>query len=261
MFRRSSLARRLRKGPALLLAADPGDRLLDAVRRFDPRAEPGDGFLELTFCLLTGPIEVTPELAAAARLPEDVPIAYLPEHMSPQHAPNTSLVVSGLAHTLGGVRHPPDPDVPGDVWVDPVASVFTVDLTPPDELHKLVAPYLPAAEVTEIPLAEYGIAGPDVVSGAISIECGGLMSYDATMPPPALRDPPARYEYAIFVEHDSLPVAPELLRRAGEVALAIAAGTAGRPLDINGFLISRPEDVHLDGVTGGRPGPLGSPGG
>src|SRR5918999_6294347 len=82
MFRRSSLNRRLRTGPALLFAEDPGERLLDAVRRFDPRAEPGDGFVELSFCLLTGPIEVTPEMAAAARLPRHLPIAFLPEHLS-----------------------------------------------------------------------------------------------------------------------------------------------------------------------------------
>jgi hypothetical protein len=238
MFRRSSLNRRLRTGPALLFAEDPGERLLDAVRRFDPRAEPGDGFVELSFCLLTGPIEVTPEMAAAARLPRHLPIAFLPEHLSRLDAINTSFLVGGLAHALGGVRHPTGPAGPADMWLDPVTSVFTADLPPPDELRKLVSPYLPGAEVTEIPLAEYGIGGPD----AISIEVGWLMSYDATMPPPTLRDPWARYECAIFVE----PTAPEVLRRAGQVALAVAAGTGGVPLDINGFLIDRPEDVHLD---------------
>jgi hypothetical protein len=245
MFRRASLAsvaKRLGAGPALLLAKDPGERLMAAVRGFDPQAEPGDGFVELTFCLLTGPIDVTPELASKARLPSDLPIAYLPEHVQPHDVVNASLLVSGLARALGGTRHPAGGPAPDDMWIDPVASVFTTYLLPREEMLKLVSPHLPDAEATEIPLAEYGIGG----DGPITIEYGGLMSYEPTMPPPALRDPGATFECAIFVTHDTLPIDPELLRRAGEVALAIAAGTGGVPLDINGFLIERPEDVHLD---------------
>jgi hypothetical protein len=246
MFRRSSPARRLRTGPALLLGEDPGERLLAAVRRFDPRAEPGDGFVELSFCLLTGPIEVTGEMAAAARLTRHLPVAYLPEHPGRPDPANTSLLLGGLAHLLGGVRHPPGPAAPDGMWLDPVTSVFTAELPAPDKLLELVSPYLPDAEVREIPLAAYGIGGADVLSDAISIEVGGLMSYDATTPPPTLRDPRARYECAIFVGSDALPVGPGALHRAGEVALAVAAGTGGVPLDVNGFLIDRPEDVHLD---------------
>lgn len=242
MFGKGSLAKRLRSGPTLLLAEDPGERLTEAVRRFDPRAEPGDGFVELTFCLLTGPIEVAPELADRARLPSGLPVAYLPEHVEPHDVVNASLLVSGLAHALDGTRHPAGAPTPDDMWIDPVASVFTTGLLPRDDMLKLVSPHLPAAEIAEIPLAEYGIGGDD----PISIECGGLMSYEPTMPPPTVRDPGAAFECAIFVTHDALRIDPALLHRAGEVALTIAAGTGGVPLDINGFLLERPEDVHLD---------------
>jgi hypothetical protein len=231
LFRRS-LARRMRRGPTLLLPEDPGDRLLSAVRRFDPKAEPGDGFIELTFCLLTGPIEATPE---------DGAVAYLPEHAS-DNGVNANLLVDGLAHLLSGERRPPRPPAADDMWLDPVVSVFTADPLPPDELLEVAAPYVADAAVTELPLAEYGIEG----DGPISIEYGGITSYDVALPPPTLREPRARYECGIFVQHDALPLAPDLLHRAGELALAVAARTDGVTLDIYGFRIDRPEDVHVD---------------
>lgn len=250
LFRRS-LAKRLRTGTqwVLLLNADPGERVLDAVRRFDPRARPGDGFVELTFCQLTGPIEVTPELAAAARLPQDLPVAFLAEHFGPQNSFGAVRLIRGLAHLLDGVwlapggtvRHRAGRTGPAETWMAVgVASVCTADLIPPDDLVELVSPYLPDPKVIhENSPAEYSIGG-----GAVTIGVRGLISDDPALPPWLRRDPRAQYECSLSVT--AMPTTPEPLHQAGEVALAIAAGTNGVPLDVYGFLIVRPEDVFLE---------------
>jgi hypothetical protein len=241
LFRRS-LAKQLREGPTLLLADDPGDRLLAAVRRFDPRAQRGDGFVELTFLLLNGPIELGPELAGKARLPLGRPFAYVAEHVPVRDTINVVRMINGLAHALDGTVHPAGPDRPDDMWIDPVVSVFSADPIPQEDLLKVVTPHLPGAEITQAAGILYGIEG----TGPMSIEHSTLMSYDPERLPPTLLEPRARYECSVLISQYSLPVAPELLRQAGQVALAVAEATGGVPLDVNGFRIGGPEDVHVD---------------
>jgi hypothetical protein len=108
-------AKRLAKGPTLVLAADPADALADLLQRYDPalRAR-GDHLVFGNGVLLYGPIEITPELAAKAGLPGGLATAYhasiLPQAKRPGRPEDATRqdaerLIRGLAARPGGSVH------------------------------------------------------------------------------------------------------------------------------------------------------------
>ncbi|WP_157963511.1 hypothetical protein [Actinocorallia populi] len=91
---RKGLARRVRRGPTLLLPEVP-QRLLETVRLFAPEARQEEGVVVAGSALLEGPFEVTSRLARLAELPEGWAVAYVGE--------GPDGLVAGLARRLGGL--------------------------------------------------------------------------------------------------------------------------------------------------------------
>ena len=107
---------KLSAGPTLLLAADPGDALIDAARLYDPQLRAWHGRLVFgNGVLLFGPVTVTPKLIEQAGLPASAAVAWYADAAlqaarerrpdERKRADGESLVL-GLAARLDGSVHP-----------------------------------------------------------------------------------------------------------------------------------------------------------
>jgi hypothetical protein len=131
----------------LLLAADPGNALMDAARLYDPdvRSWPG----RLIFrngVLLFGPVPVTPKLEQQAGLPAGMAVAYYVVLAMQSHRdrrPDDSKqrdgdkLVQGLAQRLGGIVKYAEP--PLDLAVLP--RVYGEQAVPPEQVIEVLRPY------------------------------------------------------------------------------------------------------------------------
>ncbi|GIH47393.1 hypothetical protein SAMN05421833_11753 [Microbispora rosea] len=214
------LARRLRRGPTLLLpyAPDPAT-VLETVRLHDPQAGPyGRGFKIGENVELRGPIELTPELAARAGLPAGWGAAFFARTIDSEAGGDfarPSLLVRGLAERLGGREHPECQEPPEDL-----AEVTGGRPVPVDEVIGLLAddvPGLVVAAVTE--------AGTTLLTSAESPIEVFVTEWDAD-----------DVTYELSADGGYGTEVPAAARRA---ALAIAARAGGVARDHNGFLITQ----------------------
>ena len=231
-------ARRLRAGPTLLVGDVSEERMLDAVRRFDPSARALEGKIRLRGVDLEGPIALSAELAEKASLPAGWPAAYIAVGFLPRSEPRALLLVKGLQHAVDGQSHAAGPAVPEEEWIDPVVSAFFGERLPEERVRDTVAPFVDGLTVERDPDGDYYLQG----ESPISLACTRVV-YDPDLRPPRL-DGLQAMECALFVE-DKAPISAELLHLAGRIALALAEACGGTALDVHGFEVREPEDVHL----------------
>ncbi|GLX06360.1 MULTISPECIES: hypothetical protein [unclassified Microbispora] len=213
------MARRLRKGPTLLLpyAPDPAT-LLETVRLHDPQAGPyGRGFKIGENVELRGPIELTPELAARAGLPAGWAAAFFARNIDSEAGGDfarPSLLVRGLAERLGGREHPECQEPPEDL-----AEVTGGRLIAVDEVIGLLADDVPGLAVTTVT-----DAGTTLLTSAESPIEVFVTEWDAD-----------DVTYELSADGGYGTDVPAAARRA---ALAIAERTGGVARDHNGFLVT-----------------------
>ncbi|MBO4273694.1 hypothetical protein [Microbispora triticiradicis] len=213
------MARRLRKGPTLLLPYAPDSAtLLKTVRLHDPQAGPyGRGLKIGENVELRGPIELTPELAARAGLPAGWAAAFFARNIDSDAGGDFArprLLVRGLAERLGGREHPECQEPPEDL-----AEVTGGRLVAVGEVVGLLADDVPGLAVTTVT-----DAGTTLLTSAESPIEVFVTEWDAD---------DVTYELSADVGYGT--DVPAAARRA---ALALAARTGGVARDHNGFLIT-----------------------
>ncbi|MGI5160044.1 hypothetical protein [Microbispora sp. CA-102843] len=213
------MARRLRKGPTLLLPYAPDTAtVLETVRLHDPQAGPyGWGFKIGENVELRGPIELTPELAARAGLPAGWATAFFARNIDSEEGGDfsrPSLLVRGLAERLGGREHPECQEPPEDL-----AEVTGGRLIPVDEVIGLLADDLPGLAVATVT-----DTGATLLTSAESPIEVFVTEWDAD-----------DVTYELSADGGYGTDVPAAARRA---ALAIAERTGGTARDHNGFLIT-----------------------
>lgn len=219
MLRDFFLARRLRKGPTLLLpyAPDPAT-VLETVRLHDPGARPyGRGLKIGENVELRGPIELTPELAARAGLPAGWGAAFLARSIDGEAGGDFArpkLVVRGLAERLGGREHPECRESPEDL-----AEIIGARIIPVDEVIALLADDVPGLAVAAVTQS-----GTTLLTSAESPIEVFVNEWDAD---------DVTYELSADAGYDR--DVPATARRA---ALALAARVGGVVRDHNGFLVT-----------------------
>lgn len=129
MYVRKGLARRIRRGPTLLLPEVP-ERLLETVRLFAPEARQEIGTVTAGPAVLRGPFEVTPWTARRARIPEGWPVAYVGE--------GSDNLVAGLARRLGGLWFQNGGPAPSRDEEDQTVTVYLPCRPDPERLTSLV---------------------------------------------------------------------------------------------------------------------------
>ncbi|MBK1783424.1 hypothetical protein [Prauserella cavernicola] len=238
--------RRLRKTPSVLFRSEPDPReLLEASRRYDPGAEPVDDGIRLsTGRLLRGPVELAPEQSTGARIPAGWYFALLAEGGTKGPDP----IVTGLARALDGSPHLADPVNFGHPD-DPVTAVYTAKAIDPATVGDLVSARLPGARITGKDRKFYGFTAADDDEPL-------LLAFDATVSAKPRRRrstngqfPAVRhlgetvYRCSVHLTDDTTTLHQTRLRRAGELALALAEATGGVALDVCGFRLGSPDDV------------------
>ena len=247
-------AKRLAKGPTLVLAADPADALADLLQRYDPalRAR-GDHLVFGNGVLLYGPIEITPELAAKAGLPGGLATAYhasiLPQAKRPGRPEDATRqdaerLIRGLAARPGGSVH-------GE--------------RPPMAIHLRASVYSPAASTdragnqrcSPTPTANSSSRMTRTVPDAYFLITEESPSFFTTYWPPRLsrstlkppapaigapRDrEPCRWELA--TKHLAATADREICLTVGRAAFDLARRAGGVVIDTYGFPLDQPEDL------------------
>ncbi len=232
----------------LLLAADPGEALLDAARLYDPGVRRWRGRLIFrNGVLLFGPVTVTPELEQQAGLPAGMAVAYYTEAALQSHRERRSheakqsdgdRLVHGLADRLGGtVKYAGKP--PGLALI---TSVYSEQDLAPDQVIEVLSPYGGDFGVEDQAEDSYSLSGKEIY---FLVAYWSPRLYREEDAPPALgaiRSRPLRHWdlHAAFSRKD---IARELVLRVGGAALALAGRTGGVVLDEFGFPVDIPDDL------------------
>ncbi len=241
---------KLSVGPTLLLAADPGDALVDAARRYDPQLRAWHGRLVFgNGVLLFGPVTITPKLIEQAGLPASAAVAWYAAAALQRHserrpdeskrADGESLVL-GLAARLGGSVHPWPPLQRPAL----AASVYSERPLAPDEVVRVLRPY--AGDDVGVEDAKddtYAISGKHAV---FYTAYWSPRLYTAAIEPPALgamrKGPLHHWDLNTGIHAGA---AHQQLRQkvaSGALALAMAAG--GVAVDMCGFRFEAPEELR-----------------
>ncbi len=236
--------------PSLLLTADPGDALLDAVRRYDPEVRPWHGRLVFSNgVLLFGPIEVTAKIQQEAGLPADASVAYYTgvaaqskseRRVESAKHDDAEKLLHGLAVRLGGKTRLADS--PSKLAL--LASVYGEQAPPPDQVVDALRPFGGEPRIEDQEEDTYSISGD------------GTHFYTAYWSPRLFvsREEPAAlgklrsgklHHWDLNTGAAAQKASRELCLKVGEAALALAALADGVAIDMLGFRISAPEDVLL----------------
>jgi hypothetical protein len=247
-------ARRLTGGPTLLLATQAGDEVMEAVRAYDPALRvKGDRVVFGNGVRLHGPVVVTAELAAQARLPAGVASAYYADIIEtgtrgsrPDHAKwqDAERLIRGLAARLGGTVAEGRPPM----TLNLSSSVYSGEPRPADQVISVLQPYtddrLFVDEDQDVPGAYFLVSEQE--PAFLTVYWPPRMSRSALEPPPlALGDlggrEPCRWELRSKFPADT--AGRDIRLTVGKAALALAREVDGAVVDVYGFPVTRPEDL------------------
>ena len=231
-------ARRLRKMPAVVLPRPPEpQRLLSAIRLFDPEAAQVDGGIAFAAGVrLAGPEPVTPDLAAKSNLPQGHAF------VASDSGPFQNWLARGLARRFGGYAHLPQPMVADDPTE--VVVVHTPRKVSPGELAARLSAYVPGLA----PEGQEADGSFFLTSrhAPINIRCDGpeVASLRWLLPlalGPMRREPGLHgYRFGITGQRD-----PRFVRLAASAALELAQGVDGVTTDLDRFRVFEPGDPGL----------------
>lgn len=248
MGRLDRLASKLSGKTTLLLTSDPGDALLDAARLYDPALRPWRGRLVFrNGILLFGPVPVTPELEQQAGLPAGTAVAYYAEAALQRHRERRSgeakqhdgdRLVRGLADRLGGtVKYAgAEPDLAL------MTSVYSEQAVAPEQVIEVLRPYGGDFKVEDQTQGTYSLSGKGTYFYVAYWSPQLYLEFDA---PPAVRAMRSRrlHHWDLHPGTGRKHIAPELARRVGEGALALASRCGGVALDELKFPFSSVDDL------------------
>lgn len=247
LFDRS--ASRLPGKTTLLLTADPGGALLDAARLYDPQVRPWRGRLIFrNGVLLFGPVPVTPELEQQAGLPAGMAVAYYADGALQRHRERRSgeakqfdgdRLVRGLADRLGGtVKYA---GAPPDLAL--VTSVYSEEAVAPDQVIEVLRPYGGDFKVEDQAKDTYSLSGRGTYFYVAYWSPRLYLEFDAPPAVGAMRSRPLHH-WDLHPGTGRKHIAPELARRVGEGALALARRCGGVALDELGFPFNNAADLE-----------------
>jgi hypothetical protein len=232
----------------LLLTADPGGALLDAVRLYDPGVRAWRGRLVFrNGVLLFGPVTLTPELEQQAELPAGMAVAYYAEAALQRHRERRSLeakqrdcdrLVRGLADRFGGtVKYA---GAPPDLAL--VTSVYSEQAVAPDQVIEVLRPYGGDFRIEDQDQDTYSLSGKGTYFYVAYWSPRLYLEFDV---PPAVRATGSRplHHWDLHPGSGRKHIAPELARRVGEGALALAGRSGGVALDELRFPFSSADDL------------------
>ncbi|MBB2912194.1 hypothetical protein FHS43_003474 [Streptosporangium becharense] len=208
------LARRLRRGPTLLLPSSvtPQD-VLEAVRLRSPEAASQGGAIRTGDGVrLRGPYSVCRELALLTGLPVGWPVAYVVDAPGTERETDPATVVAGLAERLGGLCCPRHPARSPDLFT------VTGGALPLERLTGL----LPGARPRTVPGFDITLLSADRNPLEITF-CGGE---------------DGEVDYEVSVAHG--PITSAVVEQAERLALAIGEASGGVVRDRNGFRLGIP---------------------
>jgi hypothetical protein len=282
--RRARLQRALTRDMRLLLPAAPDtDRMLAAVRLFNPAAKQTGGnriAADAEQHVILGPaVEIDPDLRRAAQLPPDITVAYFVSIAPPvplPARPNEALtdryqamkrdvvratraqatcLINGLATRFAGTAYP----VPEQADQPLHADVYTAWEPEGEELAALVSRYVPGLVPVQTEWSGRGVVTLRADSGVFEVEY---------WPPPVVQvpltdraadgtdpftvvtqviKPSGRGLHALIVRaaQPARGAGPDLARALGQTALGLAAETDGVCMDLFGFRVLRPDDLII----------------
>lgn len=233
---------------ALLLTADPGHTLLDAARLYDPDVRPWHGRLVFrNGVLLFGPITVTPKLEQQAGLPAGTAVAYYTGAAVQKSSEKRSheakqfdgdRLVRGLADRLGGtVKYA---EAPPDLAL--VTSVYSEQAVAHDQVIEVLRPYGGDFKVEDETKDTYSLSGKGTYFLVAYWSPRLYLEFDAPPAVGAMRSRPLHH-WDLHPGTGRKHIAPELSRRVGEGALALASRCGGVALDELGFPFNSADDL------------------
>jgi hypothetical protein len=241
-------ADRLATQTTLLLAADPGDALLDAARLYDPKARPWHGRIVFSNgVLLFGPVEVTPKLAQQAGLPAGVAVAWYTAAAVQRTSQRRShdakvddgeLLVRGLAERLGGTTRP--------AALQPrlalLASVYSEQAPAVEQVIDALQPYAGELKVEDPKDDSYALSGEKIYFYTAYWSPRRYIEREAPAALGSARSRPHHHwDLHTGVRASDAPV--DLCRKVGAAAFALAGQSGGIALDMLGFIMDSPDDL------------------
>lgn len=241
LFDRS--ASKLTDKTTLLLAASPGDALLDAARLYDPSVRSWPGRLIFgNGVLLLGPVTVPPQLEQEAGLPPGSAVAYYVEAALQSHRDRRDheakqydgdRLVQGLANRFGGtVRYAGQPP---DLAVLP--HVYGEQAVPAARVIELLRPYGGNFKIEEQTEDSYSLSGKGTCFLVAYWSPRRYREQDAPPALGALRSRPLHH-WDLHAGGSRKHIAGELADRIGQAALALAGRCGGVAIDEYGFPIN-----------------------
>lgn len=233
---------------ALLLRADPGEKLMDAVRLYDPEVRRWHGRLIFrNGVLLFGPVTVTPKLQQQARLPSGTAVAWYAGAAGQGHKRSHEaklndgdMLVRGLAGRVGGTVRYGLARQETDLAL--FASVYSEQDLPPGQVAQVLRSYNGELRAEDVKNDTYSLTGDEIY---FYVAYWSPRLYREDDAPPALgamRSRPLNHwdlNTGVSAQH----AARELCQKVGEAALALATQSGGVALDVLGFPISSPADL------------------
>lgn len=249
-------AKRLRDRPSLLFPADPGDALMDLLRRYDPAMSSSPDRLAFgNGVRLYGPIQVTPDLESKAGLPPGMTTAYYTVVAYGAEAKNkpedamweeAERLVRGVAARLGGTVHDKRP--PMELKLE--ATVYSVRPLPAEQVIELAQPFVDTGKLFVDSSPDepdrYNLTTEERPPFFVMYWPPWFSASALRLPPPALAgrfgsEQPHSWGLYGFSPVEDTP--RDVALKTGEAALALARAADGVVLDTYRFPVDRAEEL------------------